>query len=63
MNADNALHGSGRAVEKSILPQIEKTAERSDGDLTCHMFSYEEAVVYLATSNSSEILTIKKQAR
>ena len=38
-STDNTLHGSGRAVEKSdILLQIEKAAERSDGDLTYHVF-------------------------
>ena len=39
-SADNTLHGSGRAVEKSgILLQIEKAPEASNGDLTCYAFS------------------------
>ena len=60
-STDNTLHGSGRAVEKSgILLQIEKVAEGSDGDLTCHVFSLEDAVAHLAVSNSSGILTIEK---
>ena len=41
---DNTLHGSGRAVEKrGILLQIEKAPEIS-GDLTCYIFSLEDAV-------------------
>ena len=41
-STDNTLHGSGRAVAKSsILLQIKKAAESSDGDLTCHVFSLE----------------------
>ena len=38
-STDNSLHGRGRAMEKSsILLQIEKAVEISDGDLTLHMF-------------------------
>ena len=51
---DNTLHGSGRAVEKSrILLHIEK-------DLTCYMFSLEDAVAHLSVIDLSSILWIKK---
>ena len=57
---DNTLHGSGRAVEKSgILVQIEKATETS-GDLTCQVFSLEDAVTHLSVTNPSGILTIEK---
>ena len=57
---DNTLHGSGRAVEKSgILLQIQKAPETS-GDLTCHVFSLEDAVAQLSVANLSGILTIEK---
>ena len=43
----NALHGSGRTVEKSgILLQIEKIPETINGDLTCYVFSLEDAVAH-----------------
>ena len=57
----NTLHGSGRAVEKNgVLIQIEKAPEASIGDLTCYVFSLEDAVDHLNVINPSEILTIKK---
>ena len=57
---DNTLHGSGRAVDKSgILLQIEKEPETS-GDLTCYVFSLEDAVAHLSVTNPSGILTIEK---
>ena len=57
---DNTLHGSGRAVEKSgILLQIEKAPETS-GDLTCYVFSLEDAVAHLSVTDPSGILTIEK---
>ena len=60
-STDNTLHGSGRAVEKSsILLQIEKEAESSDDDLTCLVFSLEDAVAHLAVSDASGSLTIEK---
>ena len=60
-NIDNTLHGSGRAVEKSgILLQIEKAPDASNGDLTCYVFSLENAVAHLAVTDPSGILTIKK---
>ena len=58
---DNTLHGSGRTVEKSgILLQIEKAPETSGGDLTCYVFSLEDAVPHLSVNDHSLILTIEK---
>ena len=55
-STDNSLHGCGRAVAKSgILLQIEKAAEGSDGDVTCHVFSPEDTVARLAISHLSGI--------
>ena len=60
-STDNTLHGSGRTVEKSgILLQIEKVPETGDGDLTCYMFSLEDAVAHLSVPNPSGVLTIEK---
>ena len=60
-STDNTLHGSGRTVEKSgILLQIEKAPETSDGDLTCYVFSFENAVAQISVTNPSGILTIDK---
>ena len=57
---DKQLHGSGRTVERrGILLQIERTADASDGDLICYVFSLEDAVAHLNTSGG-EILTIEK---
>ena len=61
LSIDNTLHGSGRAVEKSgILLQIEKAPEASNSDLTCHVFSLEDAVTHLIVTDPSSILTIEK---
>ena len=59
---DSTLHGSGRAVEKKkgILLQIEKAPETSGGDLTCYVFSLEDAVAHLSVTDPSGILTIEK---
>ena len=58
---DNTLHGSGRTVEKSgILLQIKKVPEASNGDLTCYVFSLEDAVAHLSVTNPSGILTSEK---
>ena len=58
---DNMLHGSGRAVEKSgILLQTEKAPETSGGDLTCNVFSLEDAVAHLSVTDPSGILTTEK---
>ena len=50
------------AVEQwknSILLQIVKATESSDCDFTCHMFSFEDTVGYVAISNLNGILTIE----
>lgn len=51
--SDNTLHGNGRAIEKrDIFLQVdEKAAEIDNSDLTCHVFSLEDVVAYLAISN------------
>ena len=60
-STDNTLLGSGRTVEKSgILLQIEKVPETSNGDLTCYVFSLEDAVAHLSVTDPSGILTIEK---
>ena len=60
-STNNTLHGTGRTVEKSgILLQIEKAPEAIDGDLTCCVFSLEDAVAHLSVTNPSGILTIGK---
>ena len=61
LSTDNTLHGSGRAVEKSEkLLQIEKAPEASNGDLTCYVFSLEDAVTHLSVIGPIEILTTGK---
>ena len=58
-STNNTLHGIGRAVEKSgTLLQIEKVPE-SSGDLTCYVFSPEDAVAHLSVTDPSGILTIE----
>ena len=60
-STNNILHGSGRAVEKSgILFQMEKAPETSGGDLTCYVFSLEDAVAHLSVTDPGVILTVKK---
>ena len=60
-STDNTIHGSGRVVEKSgILLQIEKAPETSNGELTCYVFSFEDAVAHLSVTDPSGILTIEK---
>ena len=60
-STDNTLHASGRAVEKSgILLQIRKAPEARNGDLTCNVFSLEDAVAHLCVPDPSGILTIEK---
>ena len=55
------LHGSSRAVEKSgILFQIEKAPATSGGDLTCYVFSLEDALTHLSVADPSGLLTIEK---
>ena len=60
-STNNILHGSSRVVEKSgILLQIKKVPENSGGDLTCYVFSLEDAVTHLSVTDPSGILTIEK---
>ena len=60
-STNNTLHGSGRAVEKSgILLQIKKAPETSGGDLTCYVFSLEDAVAHMSVTDPNGILTIEK---
>ena len=48
----NTLHGCARAVEKSgILLQTKKVPEASNGDLTCYVFSLEDAEAHLSVIN------------
>ena len=60
LSTDSALHGSGKAVEKGILLQIEKVPETSTGDLTCYVFSLEDAVAHLSVTDPNRVLTIGK---
>ena len=60
-STNNILQGSGRAVEKSrILLQIEKAPEKTGGNLTCYVFSLEDAVAHPSVAVPSGILTIEK---
>ena len=60
-STDNTLHGSVWTVEKSgILLQTEKVPETSNGDLTCYVFSLEDAIAHLSVTNPSSILTTDK---
>ena len=60
-STNNTLDGSGRVAEKSgILLQIEKAPETSRDDLTCYVFSLEDAVTHLSVTDCSGILTIEK---
>ena len=60
-STNNIFNGSGKAVEKrGMLLQIEKAPEASNGDLTCYVFSLEDAVAHLSVIDPSGILTIEK---
>ena len=60
-STNNTIHGSAKAVEKSgILLQIKKAAEASVGNLTCYVFSLEDAVAHLSVTYPSGILAIEK---
>ena len=60
-STNNNLHGSGRAVGKrGILLQIEKALEASSGDLTCYVFSLEDAVAHLCVTDPNGTLNIEK---
>ena len=59
-STDNTFHGRGKEMEESdISLQTDELAERSDGDLTCNVFGFEDGVAYLAVSHP-RILTIEK---
>ena len=60
-STNNTLHGSRRIVEKSgTLLQIEKAPEANNGDLTCYIFSLEDALARLSVNDHDGILTIGK---
>ena len=60
-STDDTLHGSSRVVEKSgILLQFEKAAETNNGDITCYVFSLEDAAAHLSVTDSSGVLNIEK---
>ena len=59
LNIDNTLHGSSRAVDKGIMLQTEKAFEASGGNLTCHVFSFGDAVAHLKITDPEKILTIE----
>ena len=51
-------------MEKSgILLQFEKAAETNNGDITCYLFSLEDAAAHLSVTDSSGILNIEKQIK
>ena len=54
----NTLHGSSREVHKGILLKIEQAPETGSGDLTCHVFSLEDATARLNVTHPRSILTI-----
>ena len=53
----NTLHGSGRAVDKGIMLQIEKAPEANGGDLTCHVFGFGDAVACLNVTDPKNNFT------
>ena len=60
LSIDNTLHGCGKAVEKKgILLPIEKAPGTSGGDLTCYIFSLQDAVAHLSVTDPSGISTIE----
>ena len=60
-STDNTLHRSGKTLEKSgTLLQIQKVPDTSNGDVTCYMFSLENAVTHSSVTNPGGILTIEK---
>ena len=51
LSVDNTFHSSGEVLQKcGILVQTEKSAESSDGDCACHMFSPEKTVGHLRSN-------------
>ena len=62
--SENILHGSSRSIEKrGTLLQTEKAVDNSHSDLTCHVFSLENAVVHLSISNPNGDSTIEIKAK
>ena len=60
-STDNTVNGIGRTVEKSgILLQTKKVPETSNGDLACYVFSLEDLVANISTTDPTGILTIEK---
>ena len=57
LSTDNSFYGSEK---KPTLIQIVKATKSSNGNITCHVFSFEDAVAHLATSYPNEILTIER---
>ena len=49
-STNNTLHGSGGAVDKSIMLQTEEAPEAS-GDIMCYVFSLEDAVAYVSVND------------
>ena len=58
-STDNTLHGSGKAVEKGILIQIEQVPEASNWDHMCYIFSLENTVARISVTDRIRILTIE----
>ena len=52
------MQDSGKS---GILLQIKKAADTSGGDLTCYVFSLEDAVAHLSVTDPSSILTNEKK--
>ena len=50
---------AGQWKKSGILLQIERAPETS-GDLTCYVFSLEDAVAHMSVADPSGILTIEK---
>ena len=59
-DTNNALHGSGRAVQSGVSLQIEKTPEAGGDDLMCYVSSLEDTVAHPSVTDPSGILTIEK---
>ena len=56
---DNTLHG--REMHEGILLQIKKSPEAGGVDLTCYVFSLEDATARLNVTDPGGILTIEKR--
>ena len=60
MSIENILHGDGRVIDQGMALQIEKASEASGGGLICYVFSLENAVAHISTTDPDGILTIEK---